>query len=46
LKATVIVIEISEIYTQYARAAMRAALWSAARDAGHGLPSVGKSQPK
>jgi PPOX class probable FMN-dependent enzyme len=39
LPATVIVIAISEIYTQCARALMRAGLWS--RDDAEGLPSVG-----
>ncbi|KIC40057.1 pyridoxamine 5'-phosphate oxidase [Ruegeria sp. ANG-R] len=39
--ATVIVIEISEIYTQCARALMRAATWSG-RNETDGLPSVGE----
>lgn len=39
LPATVIVIAISEIYTQCARAPMRAGLWS--RDDSAGLPSAG-----
>lgn len=38
--ATVIVIEIAEIYTQCARALMRAGLWS--RDDSAGLPSAGQ----
>ncbi|MWD26715.1 pyridoxamine 5'-phosphate oxidase family protein [Aquicoccus sp. SCR17] len=37
--ATVIVIELAEIYSQCARAVMRAGLWS--RDDAGGLPSVG-----
>ena len=40
LPATVIVIRISEIYTQCARAPMRADLW--ARDDSAGLPSAGE----
>jgi PPOX class probable FMN-dependent enzyme len=40
LPATVIVISISEIYTQCARALMRAGLWS--RDDSAGLPSPGQ----
>jgi PPOX class probable FMN-dependent enzyme len=40
LPATVIVIRILEIYTQCARAPMRAGLW--ARDDSEGLPSVGE----
>ena len=39
LPATVIVIEIAEIYIQCARAVMRAGLWS--RDDSAGLPSLG-----
>ncbi len=39
--ATVIVIEISEIYTQCARALMRAQTWSG-RDESDGLPTVGE----
>jgi PPOX class probable FMN-dependent enzyme len=38
--ATVIVIEISEIYTQCARALMRAGTWS--RDDSAGLPTIGE----
>lgn len=38
--ATVIVIEIGEIYSQCARAVMRAGLWAAGDESG-GLPSVG-----
>ena len=38
--ATVIVIEIAEVYTQCARAVMRAGLWSG-RDESAGLPTVG-----
>jgi PPOX class probable FMN-dependent enzyme len=38
--ATVIVIEIAEIYTQCARALMRAGLWQG--DASDGLPTVGE----
>lgn len=38
--ATVIVIEIGEIYSQCARAVMRAGLWTAGDESG-GLPSVG-----
>ena len=38
--ATVIVIEIAEVYTQCARAVMRADLWSG-RDESAGLPTVG-----
>lgn len=41
LPATVIVIEIAEIYTQCARALMRAALWDKP-DHGPDLPSVGE----
>lgn len=40
LPATVIVIRISELYTQCARAPMRAGLW--ARDDSTGLPTVGE----
>ncbi|WP_120499522.1 pyridoxamine 5'-phosphate oxidase family protein [Roseovarius sp. EL26] len=40
LPATVIVIRIGEIYTQCARAPMRAGLWS--RDDSGGLPTVGE----
>ncbi len=40
LPATVIIIAISEIYTQCARAPMRAGLW--ARDDSEGLPSAGE----
>lgn len=40
LPATVIVIKIGEIYTQCARALMRAGTWS--RDDSEGLPSVGE----
>ena len=39
LPTTVIVIEISEMYTQCARAPMRAGIWS--RDDSEGLPTVG-----
>lgn len=39
LPATVIVIHIAEIYTQCARAPMRAGIWS--RDDSEGLPTVG-----
>ncbi|QUJ76868.1 pyridoxamine 5'-phosphate oxidase family protein [Sulfitobacter albidus] len=39
--ATVIVIEIAQVYTQCARALMRAGLWTAG-DASEGLPSVGE----
>lgn len=41
LPATVIVIEISEIYTQCARALMRARTWAGGEDAA-GLPTVGE----
>lgn len=41
LPATVIVIEIAEIYTQCARALMRAGLWSGQDEAG-ALPTVGQ----
>ncbi|MEL7262786.1 MAG: pyridoxamine 5'-phosphate oxidase family protein, partial [Pseudomonadota bacterium] len=37
--ATVIVIQIAEVYTQCARAVIRAGLWS--RDDAEGLPSAG-----
>ena len=40
LPATVIVIEIAEIYTQCARALMRAGTWS--RDDAQGLPTMGE----
>ena len=40
LPATVIVISISEIYTQCARALMRAGTW--ARDDSEGLPTAGE----
>jgi hypothetical protein len=40
LPATVILIEIAEIYTQCARAPIRAGLWT--RDDSAGLPSVGE----
>jgi len=40
LPRTVILIEIAEIYTQCARALMRAGMWSG-EDASEGLPSVG-----
>ena len=39
--ATVIVIQIGEIYTQCARALMRAGTWAGENDAG-GLPSIGE----
>ena len=41
LPATVIVVSIGEIYTQCARALMRARLWTAG-DESDGLPTVGQ----